>query len=59
MISLPDFKQKQIAFIYLNHGEKLGINNDNIVVKDKDKKIIHQSTCYKLFCLFIYMYFYT
>lgn len=53
MISAPDFKQKQIAFIYLNHDEKIGISNDNVVVKNKDGKIIHQSTCYKLFCLFI------
>ena len=53
MISVPDFKQKQIAFIYLNYDERMGIRNDNIVVKNKDGKIIHQSTCYKLFCLFI------
>ena len=53
MISIPDFKQKQIAFIYLNYDERIGIKNDNIVVKNKDGKIIHQSTCYKLFCLFI------
>ena len=53
MISIPDFKQKQIAFIYLNYDEKMSIRNDNIIVKNKDGQIIHQSTCYKLFCLFI------
>jgi len=53
MISVPDFKQKQIAFIYLNYDEKMSIRNDNIVVKNKDGKIIHQSTCYKLFTLFV------
>ena len=53
MMSLPDFKQKQIILALLNMGEKLSFKNDNIVITDVDGKIKHQSTCYKLFALFI------
>ena len=53
MLSLPDFKQKQIVFVFISHGEKLSFKNDNIIVKDADGKIIHQSICYRLFALYI------
>ena len=55
MMSLPDFKQKQIILALLNMGEKLSFKNDNIVITDVDGKIKHQSTCYKLFAL-LYLY---
>ena len=53
MLSLPDFKQKQIVFVFISYGEKLSFKNDNIIVKDSEGKIRHQSTCYKLFALYI------
>ena len=53
MLSLPDFKEKQIVFALLSHGEKLSFKNDNLVILDKDKKIKHQSSCYRLFALFV------
>ncbi len=53
MLSLPDFKHKQIIIALLSHGEKLSFKNDNIVVTDIDGKIKYQSTCYRLFALFI------
>ena len=53
MMSLTDFKQKQIIIALLNHGEKLSFKNDNVVITDADGKIKHQSTCYRLFALFI------
>ena len=53
MLSLPDFKEKQIIFALLSHGEKLSFKNDNLVILDQDKKIKHQSSCYRLFCLFV------
>lgn len=53
MMSLSDFKQKQIVIALLNHGEKLSFKNDNVVITDADGKIKHQSTCYRLFALFI------
>lgn len=53
MLSSPDFEKKQIIFAFLNQGEKLSFNNDNIIIKDKNDKLKHQSTCYRLFALFI------
>lgn len=53
MISGPDFSKKQILFVFASKGEKLSFSNDNIVVRDNDGKIIHQSTCYRLFLVCI------
>ena len=53
MLSLPDFREKQIAFAFLEDKEKISFKNDNIVVSDKDGDIKHQSTCYRLFVLFV------
>ncbi len=53
MLSLPDFKEKQIVFVFVSQDEKLSFKNDNIVVKNTDGKIIHQSSCYKLFALYV------
>lgn len=53
MLSLPDFKQKQVILAFLSRGERLSFKNDNVIIKDKDGVIKHQSTCYKLFTLFI------
>ena len=52
-MSLPDFMEKQIVFVYTNKGEKLSFRNDNFVVKNKEGKIVHQSTCYRLFAVYI------
>lgn len=52
-MSVPDFTHRQIALAFLSHGDKLSFNNDNLVIKDKENKIKHQSTCYRLFTLFI------
>jgi CRISPR-associated protein Cas1 len=53
MLSLPDFKQKQIVVALLSHGEKMSFKNDNIVIHDFDGTIKYQSTCYRLFALFV------
>ncbi len=53
MMSTRDFEHKQIAFVFTTDGEKISFKNDNLVVTDKDGKIKHQSTCYRLFALFI------
>lgn len=53
MLSAPDFKEKQILFAFLNQGEKLSFKNDNIVIRDRDNVIKHQSTCYRLFAIFV------
>ncbi len=53
MLSINDFTQKQILFLVPKDGQKLSFKNDNAVVKDADDKIICQTTCYRLFALFI------
>ncbi|MBL6985171.1 MAG: type V CRISPR-associated endonuclease Cas1 [Candidatus Thioglobus sp.] len=52
MLTAPDFKEKQIIFALLSHGERLSFKNDNIIISD-DNGIKHQSSCYRLFALFI------
>ena len=53
MINVNEFEKKQILFIFLNRGEKMSFSNDNIVVKDSEGKIKHQSTCYRIFAVFL------
>lgn len=53
MLNANDFSKKQILFLITSQGEKLSFLNDNIVVKDKEGKIKHQSTCYRLFMICI------
>ena len=53
MLSLPDFKEKRIVLALLSHGDKLSFKNDNVIIKTKEGEIKHQSTCYRLFSLFI------
>jgi len=55
MLSLPDFKHKQILFINTRSGEgavNICIKNENICYK-KDEKIINQASCHRLFAVFI------
>lgn len=53
MIGLDEYSKKQLVFVFANDGEKLSFLNDNIIVKDKDGKLKHQSTCYRVCALFI------
>ncbi len=53
MLSAPDFDQQQIALAFVSRGEKISFKNDNLVITDEDGKIRHQSTCYRLFTLFV------
>lgn len=52
MITAPDFLKKQIAFVFFNDGEKMAIQNDNLIVRTADGKIKFQCTCYRLFMVF-------
>ena len=52
-MSTRDFEYKQIIFVFTDEGEKISFKNDNIVILDSEKKIKHQSTCYRLFVLFV------
>ncbi len=51
MISAPDFAYKRIVFVFTASGDKISFKNDNLIVKDKEGKVKHQSTAYKLFML--------
>lgn len=53
MLSLNDFSAKQILFLVTKEKEKLSFRNDNILIMDADGKIKHQSSCYRLFAIFI------
>lgn len=53
MLTAPDFKHKQIIFVFLSRGENISFKNDNIIIRNEDNKIKHQSSCYRLFTLFI------
>lgn len=53
MMNVNDFEKKQLIFVFLNQGERVSFSNDNIVIRDDEKKIKHQSTCYRIFALMI------
>lgn len=53
MLSLPDFKQKQVAIALVSRGEKISFRNDNLLIKDAEGKVRHQSSCHRLFALFV------
>ena len=54
MISLPDFKEKQILFIKADWGERASIRflNDNIVFT-KGGQTVNRASCHKVFAVFI------
>ena len=53
MLSRPDFEQKKLIFVWARDGEKFSFKNDNLIISDKEGRITHQSTCYRLFYLII------
>jgi CRISPR-associated protein Cas1 len=53
MMTCAAFEKKQVIFLFPNEGEKISFSNDNVVVKDSCGQIKHQSTCYRIFALFI------
>ena len=52
-MSTRDFECKQIAFVFTSKGEKISFKNDNLLIQDEEGNVKHQSTCYRLFLLFI------
>lgn len=53
MLSFPDFEKKRILVIFSIEGQKFAIQNDNLIVRDLEEKIILQDTCYRIFSLWI------
>ena len=54
MISLPDFKEKQLLYIRAERVvfNKIRFQNDNIVFL-KDDAIINRASCHKVFAVFV------
>lgn len=53
MLSLPDFKEKTLVVCFTIEGQTVSFKNDNLVLKDKDEKIILQHSCYRIFTVWI------
>jgi len=53
MMSYPDFKYKQVIFLFTENKEQLGFRADNIVVFDSAGKVRQQHSCHRIFALFI------
>lgn len=53
MLSVKDFRSKQIVFVFPCRGESLHFGNDNVIVRSKDGTVKYQTTCYQLFALFL------
>lgn len=49
MLTAPDFSKKQIIAVMFSEGEKLALNNCNVVVKTADGKIKFQCSSYRVF----------
>lgn len=53
MMSVGDFAVKQILIVIPKEKQKLSIKNENVIVSDADGNVLHQSTCYRLFAVFV------
>lgn len=53
MIDQTDFLKKQFVFYFPSEGDKMTFQNDNLVIKDMDKKTKFQVTCYRIFIVFV------
>lgn len=53
MIDKTDFVKKQIVFYFPSQGDKISFQNDNLVIKDREKKTKFQATCYRIFLIFV------
>ena len=53
MIDKTDFVKKQFIFYFPYQGDKMTFQNDNIVIRDYEKKVKFQITCYRVFIVFV------
>lgn len=53
MLSLPDFREKNIVICFASEGQKVSFKNDNLIVQDAEEKTVLQATCHKIFSLWI------
>ena len=57
MLSRPDFKQKQIVLAFVSRGDRLSFKNDNVIIKNEKNEVKLQTSCYRLFSIFIVGHF--
>lgn len=53
MLSLPDYREKQIVICFATEGQKMSFKNDNLIVCDKEETTILQATCHKIFSVWV------
>lgn len=53
MLSYPDFKEKTIVVVFATEGQRFSFQNDNLLVTAADKKVVLQTTCYRMLALWI------
>jgi CRISPR-associated protein Cas1 len=53
MLTLPDFRQKNILLCFSSSGQKISFRNDNVLVTDKEGETVLQSTCHRIFSLWV------
>lgn len=53
MLSLPDFKEKNVVICFATEGQRVSFKNDNLLITDGNNNTVLQATCYKIFSLWI------
>ncbi len=53
MLSLPDFREKNIVVCFATEGQKISFRNDNLLIKDKEDETVLQATCHKIFSVWL------
>lgn len=53
MLDINDFRKKQIVLYFPANGDKISYQNDNMVIRDKDKKVKYQLSCYSIFMVIV------
>lgn len=53
MLSLPDFKEKKVILCFATEGQTVSFKNDNMIIKNAKDEIVLQTSCHKIFSLWI------
>lgn len=53
MLSLPDFKERQLVVCYAREGQRVSFKNDNLLVTDAEGVVRLQRSCHRIFGLWI------
>lgn len=53
MLTVPDFLEKSIVMCFVSEGQKVSFKNDNVIITDAEENIVLQTSCYKIFALWI------